>query len=66
MERPNPSSETKISGANGDRGILIFPARLTMGRIDNLTRLILTLLQEMAIHTHAGTHTHSTQVAYND
>ena len=40
---PNPSRETKFSGANGDRGILIFPVQLTTSRIDNLTRLILTI-----------------------
>ena len=41
---PNPSRETKFSGANGDRGIFIFPVQLTMSRIDNLMRLIHTLL----------------------
>ena len=25
MERPNPSRETKFSGANGDREVFIFP-----------------------------------------
>ena len=39
---PNPSRETNFSGANGDRGILIFPVQLTSTRIGNLTRLILT------------------------
>ena len=37
---PNPSRETKFSGANADGKILIFPAQLTMSRIGNLTRLI--------------------------
>ena len=40
---PNPSRETKFSGANGDREISIFPVQLTTSRISNLTRLILTL-----------------------
>ena len=40
---PNPSRETKSSGANGDRDIFIFPVQLTTSRIGNLTRLILTL-----------------------
>ena len=34
------SRETKFSGANGDREILIFPVQLTTSRIPNLTRLI--------------------------
>ena len=40
---PNPSRETKFSGANGGRKIFIFPVQLTTSRIGNLTRLILTL-----------------------
>ena len=43
MGLPNPSRETKFSGANADREILIFPVELTTSRIGNLTRLILTL-----------------------
>ena len=41
--RPNPSRETKFSGANVDRKILLFPVQLTTSRIGNLTRLIYTL-----------------------
>ena len=41
--RPNPSRETKFSGANGDREISFFPVQLTTSRTDNLTRLIHTL-----------------------
>ena len=37
MELPNPSRETKFSGANADREILIFPVQLTTSRIGNLT-----------------------------
>ena len=40
---PNPSRETKPSGANADREILISPVQLTTSRIGNLTRLIHTL-----------------------
>ena len=40
---PNPFRETKFSGTNGDREIVIFPVQLTTSRIGNLTRLILTL-----------------------
>ena len=40
---PNPSRETKFSGANADREIFIFPVQLTTCRIGNLTRLIHTL-----------------------
>ena len=40
---PNPSRETKLSGANGDRGVYIYPVQLTTSRVDNVTRLILTL-----------------------
>ena len=47
--RPNPSCETKFSGANGHREILIFPVQLTTTRIGNLTRLIHTLLNVMTI-----------------
>ena len=42
--KPNPSRETKFSGANGDREMFIFPVQLTTSRIGNLTRLILTLV----------------------
>ena len=45
--RPNPSRETKFSGANGDREMFIFPVHLTTSRIGNLTRLIHTLLVEI-------------------
>ena len=49
----NPSRETKFSGANGDREIVIFfPVQLTTSRIGNLTRLIHTLLHVMTIHTY--------------
>ena len=37
---PNPSRETKFSGANADRKIFIFSVQLTTCRIGNLTRLI--------------------------
>ena len=43
MGLPNPSRETKFSGANGEREILIFPVQLTTSRIGTLTRLILAL-----------------------
>ena len=36
------SRETKLSGANGDMEIFIFPVQLTTSRIGNLTRLIHT------------------------
>ena len=35
--RPNPSRETKFSGANEDREISIFPVELTTSKIGNLT-----------------------------
>ena len=41
---PNPSRETKFSGANGNKEKIIFPIQLTTSRIGNLTRLILTLV----------------------
>ena len=34
------SRETKFSGANADRELFVFPVKLTMSRIGNLTRLI--------------------------
>ena len=37
---PNPSRETKFSGANADREIFIFPVQLNTCRIGNLARLI--------------------------
>ena len=58
MGLSNLSRETKFSGANGDREILIFPDQLTTSRIGNFTRLIHTL----AIcdgHTHMHTYTHT-------
>ena len=49
---PNPSHETKFSGANGDRGEISFPAQLlTTSRISNLTRLIHILAICMCGHT---------------
>ena len=51
MGRLKPSRETKFLGANGDREIFIFPVQLTTSRIDNLTRLIHTMLYVMTIHT---------------
>ena len=51
MERLNPSRETKFSGTDGDRGILIFPDQLTTSRVGNLTRLLHTLLYVVTIHT---------------
>ena len=55
MRRPNPSRETKFSGANEDRkyDIFIFLVQLTTSRIGSLTRLIYTLLYVMTIHYHA-------------
>ena len=47
--RPNPSCETKFSGANVDREIFIFPVQLTTSRIVSLTWLIQTLLHVMTI-----------------
>ena len=41
---PNPSRETKFSGANAGREMFIFPVQLTTNRIGNLTRLIHSLL----------------------
>ena len=59
---PNPSRETKFSGAHMDREILIFPVQLTTSRIGNLTWSINTLAICVTIHTyiyyidrHAGT-----------
>ena len=49
---PKPSRETKFSGTNADRGILIFPVQLTTSRIGNLTQLIILLLYVMTIHTY--------------
>ena len=49
---PNPSRETKFSGANGDREICLFPVQLTTSRIGNLTLLFNTLLYVMTTHTY--------------
>ena len=43
MGLPNPSRETKFSGANGDREALVFIVQLTTSKIGNLIRLIHTL-----------------------
>ena len=40
MGLPNPSRETKFSGPNADREILLFPVQLSTSRIGNLTGLI--------------------------
>ena len=44
--------ETKFSGADGDRGIFIFPVQLTTSRMGNLTRLIHTLSCGYFQHAH--------------
>ena len=49
---PNPSRETKFSGANADREIFIFPVQLTTSRIGSLTRLIHILAVCVTIHTY--------------
>ena len=36
MGLPNPSRETKFSGANGDREISIFPVQLTTSKVGSL------------------------------
>ena len=46
MGLPNPSRETKFSGANANREILLFPVQLTTSRIGNLTLAI-----RVTIHT---------------
>ena len=52
MGLPNPSRETKFSGANGDGEIFIFPVQLTTCRIGNLIRLFDTLaICCVTIHT---------------
>ena len=48
---PNPSRETKFSGANGDREMFIFPVQLTTSRIDNLTLAICDDHTNRLIHT---------------
>ena len=51
MGLPNPSRETKFSGANADKEYLIFLFQLTpSSRIGNLTRLIHTLATYMCGH----------------
>ena len=40
----DPVSRDQISGANGDRELVIFPVQLTTSRIGNLTGLTHTLL----------------------
>ena len=51
MGLPNPSRETKFSGANADGGVLIFPVQLTTYRIGDLTRLIHTLAICVTVYT---------------
>ena len=56
---PNPSRETKFSGAKGDREAFIFPVQLITSRIGNHTRLVHTILYmiiiDTYIHTNGGT-----------
>ena len=52
MELPNPSRETKFSGANGDREIFIFPVQLNTCKIGKFIRLIHTLVICMYDHTY--------------
>ena len=46
-----PFRDTKFSGVNVDREIFILPVQLTMSRIGNVTRLILTLAKCVTIHS---------------
>ena len=43
MGLPNPSRETKFSGANGNREIFMFPVQLTSSKIGKRTRFIFIL-----------------------
>ena len=52
MGMPNPSRETKFSGASANRKICIFPVQLTTSRIGNLTRIIHTLAINVTIQTY--------------
>ena len=56
MGLPNPSRETKFSGANAGKEIFIFPVQPTTSRIGNLTRLIHTLALCVTIHTYISTY----------
>ena len=47
-----PVSLDQIFRREGGREIFIFPVQVTMSRIGNLTRLILTLLYVMTIHSY--------------
>ena len=59
---PNPSRETKFSGANADRNVFIFPVQLTTCRIGNLTGLIHTLARCVTIDTYIYVETPSCSV----
>ena len=49
---PNPSRETEISGANGNKELFTLPVQLTTRRrIGNLTRLVHALAVCMCDHT---------------
>ena len=48
---PNPSRETKLSGANADKEISIFAVELTTCRNGNLNRLIHTFAICVTIRT---------------
>ena len=64
MGLPNPSRETKFSGANGDREIFIFPVQLTTSRIDKLIRLIHALAICTSLHTYISTLTQVVHVVH--
>ena len=59
---PNPSRETKFSGANVDRELFIFPVQLTTSKIRNLTRLVHVLVICVIIHACAPTVTRAPTV----
>ena len=52
MGLPNPSRETKFSGANADKEVFIFPIQLTTCWIGNFTRLIHNIAICVTIHTY--------------
>ena len=54
--KPLSSRETKFSGANEGREVLIFPVELTTSSIGNLTRSIHTVVYDDHTHTYINTY----------
>ena len=59
MGLPNPSRETKFSGANGDRELFIFPVQLAEHEQDwQPCPVVMVIPINVALHTYSCSYTY--------